>query len=101
FLATEKGFADYELELEYRLPRKGNSGIFLRAWTNGAVNGSDFLELQLIDDEAHPKLKPTQRHGSLFDVAAPDPAPQTPVGEWHEVRVRHEGAHVTAYFKGV
>jgi hypothetical protein len=98
WLATEKGFFDYELELEYRLPPKGNSGIFLRAWTEGAINGSEFLEIQLVDD---PKVKPTQRTGALFGIAAPKPAPDAPPDRWHKVHVRSERPSVVVHFNGV
>src|SRR4051794_18038909 len=31
WLSTDKQYSDFELELEYRVPPDGNSGVFLRA----------------------------------------------------------------------
>ncbi|MCE9532980.1 MAG: DUF1080 domain-containing protein, partial [Planctomycetes bacterium] len=50
WLMTEKEYGDFELRLEYKLPKMGNSGVGLRSPLKGdpAYVG---MEIQLIDDE--------------------------------------------------
>ncbi len=83
-------YGDFELELEYKLPAGGNSGVFLKAWPEGPIDGSQFFEIQLLDDEA-PKFKsqpPQSRTGAIFGTVGPNPAPKTPAGQWHSVQIR-------------
>src|SRR4051794_5222791 len=49
WLMTEKEYGDFELRLEYKLPKMGNSGVGLRSPLEGdpAYVG---MEIQLIDD---------------------------------------------------
>lgn len=93
WLMSEREFADYELELEYKITPGSNSGIFLRAFPEGDVSGKDFREIQLLDDDSPSfATQPAQnRTGSLFGRVAPDPAPKAPADQWHRVRVRLQG----------
>lgn len=90
---SERQFGDFELELEYKLSPGSNSGIFLRAWPEGGVDGSQFREIQLLDDE-HPmfaSVPANRRSGSVFGVVAPNPTPKVPADQWHRVRVHLKG----------
>ncbi len=73
WLMSDKDYADLELSLEYKMAAGGNSGVYLRAWPQGAMNGGQFMEIQLIDD-AKP-ADPKDRTGAIFSVVAPNPAP--------------------------
>jgi serine/threonine protein kinase len=101
WLATTRTFADFELELEYRLPTRGNSGIFLRARKGGPTDGRDLIEIQLLDDANHPGFPPETRNGAVFNEAAPKPAPVAPAGQWNKVRVRAEGRRIQVWFNGM
>lgn len=93
WLMSERQFGDFELELEYKLSPGSNSGIFLRAWPEGGVDGSQFREIQLLDDE-HPmfaSVPANRRSGSVFGVVAPNPTPKVPADQWHRVRVHLKG----------
>ncbi|MBC7818407.1 MAG: DUF1080 domain-containing protein [Planctomycetaceae bacterium] len=93
WLMSDREFSDYELELEYKIGPGSNSGIFLRAWPEGNVTGSQFRELQLLDDEApaFASIGPDRRSGSLFGLVPPDVAPKVPANQWHRVRVHLQG----------
>lgn len=85
--------ADVQLRLEYRLPAGGNSGVYLRAWPDGALNGSDFLEIRLCDDN-HARFRTVtadQRTGGLTGFAAPSPLVVSIPGTWHALDVRIVG----------
>ncbi len=93
WLMSDRVFGDVELELEYKLGLGSNSGIFLQAWPEGDVSGRNFREIQLLDDEnpSFATMPAKNRTGSLFGLAAPDPAPKTPANQWHRVRVHLQG----------
>lgn len=94
FLTTEKNYADFELQLEYKLYPKADSGIYLRgvpqiqlwdtteaggAWKHGAKKGSGGLW-------NNPK-----------DAPGKDPLvhADNPVGEWNKMTVKLVGEKVT------
>ena len=93
WLMSEGEFTDFELELEYKIGPGSNSGLFLRAWPEGDVSGSQFREIQLLDDEApvFASIPAKNRNGSVFGLVAPDPVPKAPVNQWHRVRVHLQG----------
>lgn len=92
WLSTTETYDDFKLELEYRLPEGGNSGIFLRAPGEGnpAYEG---LEIQLLDDnsEQYTELDPWQYTGSIYDVKAPSKRVNTEAGQWQKMEVVAEG----------
>ncbi len=101
WLCSTQQFADFELELDYHLPTKGNSGVFLRAFKGARSDGSDLIEVQLLDDAAYPGLEPNRRTGSIYRIAAPNPSPQTPANQWHTLRIHAEGARIRVTVNGV
>src|SRR5699024_104271 len=86
WLSTTETYDDFKLQLEYRLPEGGNSGIFLRAPHEGdpAYEG---LEIQLLDDDAeqYAGLEPWQYTGSIYDVQAPSGRSSKQAGQWQKM----------------
>lgn len=95
WLSTAKTYSDFELDLEFRVPADGNSGVFIRAPRegNGAYVG---MEIQVLDDAApmYANLKPEQYTGSIYDVKAASPRVTKPAGEWQHMVILCEGRHV-------
>jgi len=93
WLMSESEFTDFELNLEYKLDPGSNSGIFLRAWPEGDLSGSQFQEIQLLDDEApaFASIPPDRRNGSLFGRIAPSKPSKAPANEWNRLKVRLTG----------
>jgi dienelactone hydrolase len=107
---------DFELSVEWRVPRGGNSGIFLRAkpvpWFLAPTAGNDErvqtlgldwpsrtgLELQAADDGAGPSKYST---GALYRHAAPASKPLHSGGEWNRYHVRSRGTRVEIWLNGV
>jgi hypothetical protein len=106
---------DFLLQLEWKVPKKGNTGIFLRAkpvaWTfppseknkqRVATLGLDWpsrtgLELQAQDD---PGIADKYSSGSLYRHAAPAANPTKPPGEWNRYTVRCRGPRVEVWING-
>lgn len=105
WLASEDEYGNFEIELEFRLPPGGNSGVFLRAprQDNPAFAG---MEIQILDDRSskYPNLKPWQYCGSLYGVEppkTPDGKPASkPAGEWQKMRITCNGRNVRVTLNG-
>lgn len=106
-IMTEDTYRNFELKLEWKASKGGNSGI--------KYNVSDSLstahepqyaalgfEYQLLDDERHPDSEdPTHRAAGLYDLLAPNDAKSLkPVGEWNEARVVLRGMHGEHWLNG-
>jgi len=102
WLATAQDYDDFELSLEYRLGKGGISGIFLRAWPEGAISGNEFLEIQLMDNSSpsFANQKPERKNGALYGLVAPASPVDLPPGEWHTVLIRMQGSSLEASFNG-
>src|SRR5262245_13623984 len=88
WLSTDAEYGDFDLELEFRVPKGGNSGVFLRAPHEGnpAFAG---MEIQVLDDydDQYANLKPSQYCGSLYDVVAAQPRVSKKAGEWQKMQI--------------
>ncbi|MDW8221799.1 MAG: DUF1080 domain-containing protein [Gemmatales bacterium] len=99
WLMTEKQYGDFELRLEFRLPKMGNSGVALRASLKGnpAYEG---MEIQLLDDDNWKGLRPEQYCGAIYDVVAPKRGAVKPAGEWNTMHLRALGRKITIVLNG-
>jgi hypothetical protein len=101
WLSTEREYANCEIELEFRVPPGGNSGVFLRAPHQGnpAFAG---MEIQILDDAApeYAELQPYQYCGSLYGIAAPASRASKPAGEWQKLHIKCDGRRVQATLNG-
>ena len=101
WLATKEKYADFELRLEFNIPKDGNSGIFIRAPKEGApwVSG---LEIQVLDDygDKWKNLKPAQFTGAIYAVQAPSVRATKKAGQWQTIRIRCLGGKCNAWVNG-
>jgi hypothetical protein len=101
WLMTEKEYGDFEVRLEYKVPKGGNSGVALRAPLMGdpAYQG---MEIQILDDYAdqYKNLRPTQYTGSIYDVVPPSKRVTKPAGEWNSMRIVARGRQITIWVNG-
>jgi serine/threonine protein kinase len=100
WLATQRDYENFELELEYRLAPKGNSGVFIHAWKEGNVSGNQFLEIQLVDDQGYGTFGKLNGTAAVFGVSPSVPAVQSIPGTWHKVFIRIRGRHLEVSFDG-
>ena len=69
-LLTGKEFANFIFRFEFKMEPGGNNGVGIRAPLTGDVAYSG-MEIQILDHDHERykgRLKPTQRHGSIYDV---------------------------------
>jgi len=100
-ITTDK-FKDFELSLEWKIAKNGNSGIFYRASEDDDAIYWSAPEMQVLDDAGHPDGQ------SRLTAAGSDyglyPAPAgvvKPAGQWNQVRLVVKGQHVEHWLNGV
>jgi hypothetical protein len=87
-LRTEKEFEDFNLTLETRLPKDGNSGIYLRG----------IYEVQVCDSYGRP-LDP-HNMGAIYSRICPTEAAEKPAGEWQTFDITLVDRHATVILNG-
>jgi hypothetical protein len=97
FLRYEKEeFGDFRLDLEYKLGKKGNSGIGVRTVPfTGKRDTRPSLasyEIQLLDDAGEAPSEHST--GSLYRYVAPTSISVKPAGEWNKVSIECVGPHI-------
>jgi hypothetical protein len=117
-IITQDEFANFELELDFRITPGANSGIkyFVDPQlgpTLGLPGSAIGLEFQILDDERHPDAKLGVRGnrtvGSLYDLIPAanlsEPGRMAkrvlPPGEWNRARIVATGHHVEHWLNGV
>jgi hypothetical protein len=106
WLMTEKEYGDFELRLEFKVPKAGNSGVALRSALKGSPHLDAGMEIQILDDAWHldeknyKGLKPAQRTGSIYGVVPPSKDALKPVGEWNSYRIVAKGRQITVELNG-
>ena len=94
-------FKNFELELEWKVSKGGNSGIFYlaREVTTKKADGSEQYEpiyisapeYQILDNANHPDAKlgkdGNRQSASLYDMIPAVPQNQNPYGEWNTTRI--------------
>lgn len=101
-LMTVDQFGDFELRLEWKLSKDGNSGIMFRVTDQGAQTYETGPEFQILDNAGHKDGKqPMTSAGSNYAMHAPARDVTKPIGEWNDVRLIVRGAHVEHWMNGV
>ena len=100
-LYKEKKFKNFELELEWKISKGGNSGIFYLAQevTSKDKDGNEVLEpiyisapeFQVQDNANHPDAKlgkdNNRQAASLYDMIPAVPQNAKPFGEWNKAKI--------------
>tara|TARA_B100001750_G_scaffold241884_1_gene254253 strand:- start:6169 stop:6816 length:648 start_codon:yes stop_codon:yes gene_type:complete len=100
-LISEDIYKNFELELEWKVPIGGNSGIFYYATEEGDYIWQSAPEMQVLDNDLHTDGKNTLTSaGSLYAMIAPSNAVVKPVGEFNKVRIKVKDNHVEHWLNG-
>jgi len=90
---SRDGYADFILDLEFRLARGTNSGVFLRT---GDIRRPELtaLEVQLYDSYAKARPGPHDC-GAIFDCLAPAVNAARAPGRWNRMTITAKGSRIT------
>ena len=96
-LYGSKKFRNFELSIDWRTEKAGNSGIFYNV---REVPGKPIYyaapEVQVLDNvDATDNKVPSHLAGSLYDMLAADPKTVKPAGEWNRIVIRVKDGKVT------
>lgn len=101
-LFTAKEYKDFVFRFEFKMEPGGNNGVGIRAPLEGDAAYAG-MEIQILDhDHAmyKDKLKPTQRHGSVYDVIPATADALKPVGEWNSEEIRIKDGKIKVTLNG-
>ena len=102
-IVTDDEFENFELDIDWKLSPRANSGIFF----NVVEQGYDMAyatgpEYQLIDDAGWPdKLEPWQHTAANYAMHPPSTRAAKPVGRWNHTRIVVNHGHVEHWLNGV
>jgi hypothetical protein len=104
-IVTNEVYENYELNLEWRISKGGNSGIIFDVQENQKYNATYLTgpEMQVLDNkDAEDNKKQNHLAGCLYDMSGDSTVskPHTP-GEWNQVRLIQNKGHLTFYLNGI
>jgi hypothetical protein len=103
-IVTNDVYENYELQLQWRISKGGNSGIIFDVQEDPKY-GATYLtgpEMQVLDNkDADDNKKQTHLAGCLYDMSGDSTVshPKAP-GEWNQVRLIQNKGHLTFYLNG-
>ncbi|MCB1207769.1 MAG: DUF1080 domain-containing protein [Verrucomicrobiales bacterium] len=98
YLATEKKYQDFVLDLEFKFEPTGNSGVFMRIGDLGEPVKTGF-EVQILDTYG---LEKPGHHdcGGIVRCIGPTKNMVKPAGEWNRYTITVKGRQVKVVFNG-
>ncbi len=92
---TKKSYSNFVLDLEFKVAKESNSGVFLRS--GDIKNVLAALEIQ-VHDSADGALYGMV--GAIYNAQPPSKKMSKPIGEWNRFTITCNGSHVALIFNG-
>lgn len=106
-IVTDKEYTNYELQLDWKVDPKANSGILYMVKEIKDYDYSFYTgpEYQLLDDDYYVNdtaehLNAMQKSGSNYDLEAPLADALNPVGQWNHGIIKVKDGHVEHWLNG-
>lgn len=100
-IVTREQFDDFELELEWKVAPRGNSGVMFRVTEEDSSTYRTGPEMQVLDDAGHADGKSRlTAAGSNYALHAAPAGVVKAAGEWNQARLVVRGAHVEHWLNG-
>ena len=100
-LITVNKYENYELQIDWKISPKMNSGIIYMVTEDNGVSYESGPEYQLIDDIGYPgKLSDKQLSGANYDMNAPSAKVSKPAGEFNQTKIVINKGHVEHWLNG-
>lgn len=101
-LVTTRNYGSFELELEWKIGKEGNSGIFYRGTREYDHVYWSAPEYQLLDDaNTEDGKSPLTAAGSDYALYGVPPGVAKPYDQWNKTRLVVRGNHVEHWLNGV
>jgi hypothetical protein len=103
-LVTNDEYENFDLQLEWKIAKNGNSGIIFYVYEDSAKFKKTYdtgPEMQIVDNEGHPDGK-IQKHkaGDLYDLVSCSKETVKPVGEWNKAEIKSLNGKLDLYLNG-
>jgi len=98
YLMTDRKYTDFVIDLEFKIGKGGNSGVFFRV--DDPLNPVDTgIEVQILD--THGKKDPGHHDcGGVIRTAAPSKNMAKPAGEWNRYIITSQDGQLTVVLNG-
>lgn len=99
YLWAKEPYGNFVLELEFKVPEKANSGVFLRT---SDLNDPVYtgIEVQVNNSFGKEQLTRGGTVGAIYDCQAPSKNVAKPPGEWQRMRVTCKGPRISVEVNG-
>lgn len=96
WLGTKREYGDFVLRLKWRVPKNGNSGVFVHVpvLAKGEHPHEKGIEIQVLDDQGPEyagKLKPWQYTGSIYGAVPAENSTYKGSGQWNDYEITCQG----------
>lgn len=102
-LVSKEQYENFELELEWKISKNGNSGLFYHVSEGDSYEKVYHTgpEFQILDNEGHKdgQIK-THRAGDNYDMQSCVEENVRPVGEWNKIKLSVNKGHVEHWMNG-
>jgi hypothetical protein len=100
-IITVEQFDNFELVLEWKISKGGNSGVMYRVTEERNAPYETGPEYQLLDNKGHGDGRnPLTAAASAYAVYAPAKDVTKPIGEWNQTKIIVNGSHVEHWLNG-
>ena len=101
-LVTRETYSSFELELEWKISPRGNSGIMFHVSEDFSPTYRTGPEMQVLDNAVFDgEMDGKHAAGANYDLQAPQDDDTRPVGEFNAARLSVENGHVEHWLNGV
>ncbi len=103
-IVTDEEFENYDLKLEWKISKNGNSGIIININEDTVKYKETYRsgpEIQVLDNDGHPDGKILKhRAGDLYDLIKSSSEPVKAVGEWNAVEIISDKGSLKIFMNG-
>lgn len=103
-IVTDEEYENYDLQLEWRICKNGNSGIIFYIHEDKSKHNWPWetgMEMQVLDNNGHPDAKfPKHRAGDLYDLIACSRETVKPYDEWNLAEIKCVSGKLDLYLNG-
>jgi hypothetical protein len=99
YLWTKDTYGDFALELEFKIPERANSGVFLRT-SDLADPVYTGIEVQVANSYGKSTWGKGNCAGAIYDCLAPTANPVKEPGEWNTYQIKCDDNRITVVLNG-
>jgi hypothetical protein len=102
-LVTDSEYENFDLQLDWKISKAGNSGIIFLVHESPEYPETYFTgpEMQVLDNvKASDNKKADHLAGSLYDLIACDPSTVHPAGQWNHAEIMLDHGHLVLRMNG-